>query len=84
MWYPAFGFGVGELCRLRGSADVPGTWGPLLAQLLTARWGRTRVFTPLVLGGLAVLGKLSGNGRKALHAVFKMLGKNSQQAFPLL
>lgn len=29
------------------------------------------------------LGEFSGNGKKALHVVFKMLDKNSQQAFPV-
>lgn len=31
-----------------------------------------------------VLGRLSGNGKKVLHVVFRILDKNSQQAFPLL
>lgn len=34
-----------------------------------------------LLGGL---GKLFDDGNKVLHVVFKMLEKNSQQAFPLL
>lgn len=29
------------------------------------------------------LGEFSGNGKKALHVVFKKLDKNSQQAFPV-
>lgn len=61
-----------------------GLRAPSLAQLLPAHWGRTTVFTSLFLGGLMVLGNLSGNGKKALHVVFRMLDKNSQQAFPLL
>ena len=36
------------------------------------------------LEGWWSLGKLSGRGKKALHVVFKMLDKDSQQAFPLL
>lgn len=42
------------------------------------------MFTPLVLGELIVHGKLSGVGQKALRVVFKMLDKNSQQAFPVI
>lgn len=41
-----------------------------------------------LLGGLKEalkeLGKLFDDRKKALHVVFKMLEKNSQQAFPLL
>lgn len=76
-------------------ADFGSKWGwlavewrgwlaPSLAQLLPARRGGTKVFPPLFLGGLMVLGKLSGCGKKALRVVFKMLDRNSQQAFPLL
>lgn len=76
-------------------ADFGSKWGwlavewrgwlaPSLAQLLPARRGGTKVFPPLFLGGLTVLGKLSGCGKQALRVVFKMLDRNSQQAFPLL
>lgn len=61
-----------------------GLRAPSLAQLIPTHWGRTTVFTPLFLGGLMVLGRLSGNGKKVLHVVFRILDKNSQQAFPLL
>lgn len=44
----------------------------------------TKVFTPLVLGELTIHGKLSDVGQKALHVLFKMLDKNSQQASPVI
>lgn len=42
------------------------------------------IYTSLCLEGLRKLGKLFDDRKKALHVVFKMLEKNSQQAFPLL
>ena len=76
--------GLGQHPALGGCRGTQELLAPPLAQLLPTHQGRTKVFTPLFLGELTVLGKLSGDGRKALDVVFKMLDKNSQQAFPLL
>jgi len=42
------------------------------------------IYTSFFFGELMFLGEFSGNGKEALHVVFKMLDKNSQQAFPVL